>query len=62
MKQRTTQFGVRKNPDSLRVHGLRLTADSSWLRSGNQTANTFQSKLSSEAERLALPCAGDYDV
>jgi excisionase family DNA binding protein len=24
MKQRSTQFGVRKNPDSPRVHGLRL--------------------------------------
>jgi predicted DNA-binding transcriptional regulator AlpA len=29
MKHRSTQLGVRKNPDSPRVHGLRLTADSS---------------------------------
>jgi excisionase family DNA binding protein len=28
MKQRTTQLGVRKNPDSPRVHGLRLSANS----------------------------------
>lgn len=26
MKQGSTQFGVRKNPDSPRVHGLRLAA------------------------------------
>lgn len=29
MKPRTAQFGARKNPDSSRVHGLRLAADSS---------------------------------
>jgi len=29
MKQRSTQLGVRKNPDSLRVHGLRRAVDSS---------------------------------
>ena len=29
MKHRTTQLGVRKNPDSPRVHGLRLAASSS---------------------------------
>ena len=29
MKHRTTQLGVRKNPDSPRVHGLRLSANSS---------------------------------
>jgi excisionase family DNA binding protein len=28
MKHRTTQLGVRKNPDSLRVHGLRLSVSS----------------------------------
>ena len=28
MKHRDAQFGVRKNPDSPRVHGLRLTANS----------------------------------
>jgi excisionase family DNA binding protein len=29
MKHRTTQLGVRGNPDSSRVHGLRLSANSS---------------------------------
>jgi excisionase family DNA binding protein len=29
MKSRPTQFGVRKNPDSQRVHGLRLEVNSS---------------------------------
>jgi excisionase family DNA binding protein len=29
MKSRPTQFGVRKNPDSQRVHGLRLAANPS---------------------------------
>lgn len=29
MKPRTAQFGARKNPVSARVHGLRLSADSS---------------------------------
>ena len=28
MKPRTTQLGARKNPDSPRVHGLRLTVNS----------------------------------
>jgi excisionase family DNA binding protein len=28
MKHRSTQFGVRKNPDSARVHGLRLAMKS----------------------------------
>ena len=28
MKSRPTQFGVRKNPDSQRVHGLRLAVNS----------------------------------
>jgi len=31
MKDRTTQFGVRKNPDSPRVHGLRFIANPSSL-------------------------------
>jgi hypothetical protein len=51
MKHRNTQFGVRKNPDSHRVHGLRLTVDSS-----------PQSKPSPQARRLGLPSAGAYDL
>ena len=33
MKHRTTQLGVRKNPGSSRVHGLRLTVNSSFAPS-----------------------------
>jgi hypothetical protein len=51
MKHRSTQFGVRKNPDSQRVHGLRLTVDSS-----------SQSKPSPQAESFGLPSAGGYDL
>jgi hypothetical protein len=51
MKHRNTQFGVRKNPDSPRVHGLRLTVDSS-----------SQSKPSLQAESFGLPSAGGYDL
>ena len=36
MKQRTTQLGVRKNPDSSRVHGLCLPLDSSSSKSGTR--------------------------
>jgi hypothetical protein len=60
MKQRTTQFGVRKNPDSPRVHGLRLTVRSASLRSGS--GNSSQSRAWGQAERLALPSAGGYDL
>jgi excisionase family DNA binding protein len=35
MKSRPTQFGVRRNPDSQRVHGLRLAVNS---LPGNQSA------------------------
>src|SRR5437667_4301685 len=55
MKHRNSQFGVRKNPDSPRVHGLRLTVDSSSLRSGSQTGNSSESKPSPQAERFGLP-------
>jgi len=51
MKHRNTQFGVHKNPDSQRVHGLRLTVDSS-----------SQSKPSPQAESFGLPSAGGYDL
>jgi excisionase family DNA binding protein len=61
MKHRSTQFGVRKNPDSPRVHGLRLTVDSSSLRSGSQTGNSSESKPSPEAERFGLPFASSTE-
>ncbi|MHB8755109.1 MAG: helix-turn-helix domain-containing protein [Candidatus Acidiferrales bacterium] len=39
MKPRTAQLGARKNPDSPRVHGLRLTVNSS-SRSDPQTRDS----------------------
>lgn len=61
MKSRPTQFGVRKNPDSPGVHGLRLSVDSSSLRSESQTRNSLEVTPSSPrfpaAERLDMPLA-----
>jgi hypothetical protein len=62
MEHRSTQFGVRKNPDSPRVHGLRLTVNSSSIRSGTQTGNSSEGKPALEAERIGLPSAGGYDL
>jgi len=62
MKHRITQFGVCKNPDSPRVHGLRLTVDPSSLRSGSQTGNSSESKQSPQVGRFGLPSAGGYDL
>jgi excisionase family DNA binding protein len=39
MKHRSTQLGVRKNPDSPRVHGLRFTVNSSSLESMKEFKN-----------------------
>lgn len=47
MKHRSTQFGARKNPDSPRVHGLRLRVNSSPLRT--QTQNALEGKPSPPA-------------
>jgi hypothetical protein len=62
MKHRSIQLGARKNPDSPRVHGLRLTVDSSSLRSGSQAGNSSQSKQSPQVGRFGLPSAGGYDL
>jgi excisionase family DNA binding protein len=40
MKPRDLQLGLRKNPDSPRVHGLRLAANSSLLSSGRLSRNS----------------------
>jgi hypothetical protein len=40
MKHRSTQFGVRKNPDSQRVHGLRLVATERIVRLAEQMTET----------------------
>jgi excisionase family DNA binding protein len=50
MKFRPTQFGVRKNPDSPRVHGLRLAVSS---------LPTKESKESQKMRKHALPTASE---
>ena len=45
MKHRSTQLGVRKNPDSPRVHGLRLTVDSFSVQSQGAAENLAGTKL-----------------
>jgi hypothetical protein len=62
MKHRSTQLGVRKNPDSPGVHGLRLVVNSSSLRSGSQTGNSSEGKPSPPVDRIGLPSAGAYDL
>lgn len=47
MKHRSTQFGVRKNPDSPRVHGLRLTVDSFAVQSPGAAENLAGNEASS---------------
>ncbi|MHB8412921.1 MAG: helix-turn-helix domain-containing protein [Candidatus Acidiferrales bacterium] len=54
MKPRTAQFGARKNPDSPRVHGLRLTANPSSLKSEELPGNAEQKTGSPPAERFGL--------
>ena len=61
MKDRSTQLGVRKNPDSPRVHGLRLAVDSASLRFGSQPGNSSESKPSPQAERFGLPSASSSE-
>jgi hypothetical protein len=62
MKHRSTQLDARKNPDSQRVHGLRLTVDSSSLRFGSWTRNSSERKQSPQVERFGWPFAGGYDL
>jgi hypothetical protein len=62
MKHRNTQIGVRKNPDSPRVHGSRLTVDSSSLRSGSQNGDSSESKPSPQAQRFGVPTGGGSDL
>jgi len=49
MKHRSTQLAARKNPDSPRVHGLRLAANSSSLSHRSQTGKSSESKPSPPA-------------
>ena len=47
MKHHSTQFGVRKNPDSERAHGLRLAMNPSSLKSERLSRNSQEDKSSS---------------
>ena len=53
MKPRTAQPGARKNPDSPRVHGLRLAADSS------STRDTQTREIQSSGSLWPVPSATD---
>ena len=55
MKVRNTQSDPRKNPDSPRVHGLRLTVKQQSLRSGSQTENSLESAPSPPPKKLGSP-------
>jgi excisionase family DNA binding protein len=51
MKPRDLQFGVRKNPDSPRVHGLRLA-----LNSSSKAQPNGQGRAQAEVRSLSEPC------
>ncbi len=59
MKHRTTQVGVRKNPDSPRVHGLRLKVDSFSVASQgaveNLRGNETSSRVAAGDEKWSNP-------
>jgi excisionase family DNA binding protein len=55
MKHRSTQFGARKNPDSPRVHGLRLTTNSSSISPRSQAGQSPDSKSSPPVGKLGSP-------
>jgi len=62
MKSSSKQLGVRKNPDSPRVHGLRLTVDSSSSKFGRQTGNSSARKLLLQTDGLGLPSPATTEV
>jgi excisionase family DNA binding protein len=59
MKHRTTQLGVRKNPDSPRVHGLRLKVDSFSVQAQgaveNLGCNETSSRVAAGNEKWSNP-------
>jgi excisionase family DNA binding protein len=55
MKVRNAQSDPRKNPDSPRVHGLRLTVNQQALRSGSQTEKSLEGKPSPPSKKLGSP-------
>ena len=52
MKARSNQLGMRKNPDSPRVHGLRLMLNLSSFGAGNHSGNSETNKPSPPTEEL----------
>jgi excisionase family DNA binding protein len=62
MKVRNAQSDQRKNPDSSRVHGLRLTSNPSLLGSEGQIENPPESKRSALAKRASLPSVATTDA
>jgi excisionase family DNA binding protein len=65
MKPRATQFGVRKNPDSERVHGLRLALNSSSkeqaIGSGNAQDEARPRYESRMVETFQLPLSEKWN-
>jgi excisionase family DNA binding protein len=61
MKVRNAQSDPRKNPDSPRVHGLRLTSNPPLLGSEGQIENPPENKRSALAKRVSLPSAATTD-
>ncbi len=58
MKHRTTQLGVRKNPDSPRVHGLRLKVDSFSVQSQGAVETCVAPRSMQRGESSARSPAG----
>jgi excisionase family DNA binding protein len=55
MKSRSTQFGVRKNPDSPRVHGLRLAVNSLPMEKSKEVGNVQRRVPTSSRPRPVDP-------
>jgi len=53
MKVRNVQFGERKNPDSSRVHGLRLAVSSLPVESVAESDNAFPKGTTGGEERIS---------
>jgi excisionase family DNA binding protein len=54
MKQRSTQFAARKNPDSPRVHGLRLSVNSQPFVSGTRQEGSCEKQESPSSPPRAV--------
>jgi excisionase family DNA binding protein len=61
MKVRNNQSDLRRNPDSTRVHGLRLAVNTQPSRSEGQTGNSAESNPPPSGERASLPVSSRRD-